>query len=79
VGVVGRAGADLLRLLIAAVVVGEEEEESRTVVGGGIETDVAKAVCLELLFMDFDLESVIVRYRAQELNQDGKIGKRDKG
>jgi hypothetical protein len=41
VGVVGRAGADLLRLLIAAVVVGEEEEESRTVVRGGIETDIA--------------------------------------
>jgi hypothetical protein len=31
-GVVGRAGADLLRLQIAAVVVGEKEEESRTVV-----------------------------------------------
>jgi hypothetical protein len=29
------------------VVVGGEEEESRTVVRGGIETDVAKAVCLE--------------------------------
>lgn len=39
VGVVRRAGADLLRLPIAAVVVGEEEE-SRTVMRG-IETDVA--------------------------------------
>jgi hypothetical protein len=33
----------------------------------------------KLLFMDSDLESVIVQYRAQELNEDGKIGERDKG
>jgi hypothetical protein len=52
-GVVGRVGADLLRLLIAAVVVGEEEEEIRTVVRGGIETDVACLAWAWLLGVGF--------------------------